>query len=444
MGFLTKSKSFKGGVHPDDRKAYTENLPFEIMPAPSEVTIPLSQHIGKPSKVLVKKRDEVKAGQVIAEPDGFISSIIHSPISGKVRDISRHVHSGGKPKEAITIKAEADDDIERMPVLDPETISPDEIRDRVKQAGVVGQGGAAFPTYVKLTPPEGKNIDCVIVNGAECEPYLTRDYRFMIEQTDRIVGGLKLVLKALGVKRGIIGVEDNKPKAIEMLEKAVANQPNLEIIALRTKYPQGAEKLLIKAALDREVPPGKLPLDVGAVIQNVGTIVAIYDAIVDGMPEITAAMTVSGLGVKDPKNLIVRVGTTIEEVIEYCGGATDDASQVIVGGPMMGVAQYDLTVPVMKATSGILVLSESEVASTQVQNCLKCGKCVDVCALGLEPTNLARYVQLGKWELAEAAGITVCMECGTCAYNCPSNIQLVQWLRLGKQKVIKLQKTRKN
>lgn len=444
MGIFTKSKTFKGGVHPQEHKEYTENKAFEVMPAPKEVTIPLSQHIGKPSKILVKKRDQVQAGQVIAEPDGFISSIIHAPISGKVKDISKHVHAGGKPKEAITIIGGDEDEILKMDAIDSDEVSPDEIRERVKQAGIVGQGGAAFPTYVKLTPPPNANLEYVILNGSECEPYLTRDYRYMLERPQAIVEGLKLSMKALGVKNGIIGIEDNKPKAIEMMKKSIEGEENLSVVSFKTKYPQGAEKMLIKASIGREVPPGKLPLDVGAVILNIGTSIAIHDSIVDGMPELTASLTVSGLGVRNPKNLIVRVGTTIGEVIDYCGGATEDAAQVIVGGPMMGVAQYDLTAPVMKATSGILVLSEDEVAATQEKNCVKCGKCISVCAVGLEPTNVVRYAQLGYWEKAEAAGITTCMECGTCAYNCPSNVQLVQWLRLGKQKVIQLQRARKN
>ena len=327
--------------------------------------------------------------------------------------------------------------------LNPETITADEIRERVALAGIVGQGGAAFPTSVKLSPPKDKVIDVVILNGCECEPYLTRDYRFMIERPDDLISGLKLIMKALGVKRGVIGIENNKPEAIELLTNKIKYEHGLEVVSLKTKYPQGAEKMLIKAVTGKEVPPGKLPMDVGAVIQNIGTAIAIHDAVVKGEVLITAALTVSGKGIKNPKNLIVPVGTTIQNVIDYCGGVTDDAVKIVVGGPMMGVAQFDLHAPVMKATSGILVLTKDEVAENPETPCLRCGQCVGACPLNLMPTKLARYSQLNRFDDAEGAGITVCMECGTCSYTCPANIPLVQWIRLGKQKVLQMQK-RKN
>lgn len=311
-------------------------------------------------------------------------------------------------------------------------------------AGIVGQGGAAFPTFVKLTPPEGKEIDTVILNGCECEPYLTRDYRFMVERAEEVVSGLKLIMKALGVKKGAIGVEDNKPEAARILNEVIAGQEGLSVEVLQTKYPQGAEKMLIKAVNGREVPPGKLPLDVGVVIQNIGTAVAIHDAVIKGEPQIMAALTVSGRGIKNPKNLLVPIGTQIADVLEYCGGVKDSAVKVVVGGPMMGVAQFDFAAPVMKATSGILVLTEEEVNDTKVTPCLKCGKCVDVCPLGLVPTKLARSTQLEKFEQAENLNITVCMECGSCTYECPANIPLVQWIRLGKQKVMQIQRERQS
>jgi len=326
--------------------------------------------------------------------------------------------------------------------LNPETITADEIRERVALAGIVGQGGAAFPTSVKLNPPRDKNIDVVILNGCECEPYLTRDFRFMIERPDDLISGLKLIMKALGVKRGVIGIENNKPEAIELLINKIKYEHGLEVVSLKTKYPQGAEKMLIKAVTGKEVPPGKLPMDVGAVIQNIGTAIAIHDAIVNGEVLITAALTVSGKGIKNPKNLIVPVGTSIQNVIDYCGGVTDDAVKIVVGGPMMGVAQFDLHAPVMKATSGILVLTKDDVAENPETPCLRCGQCVGACPLNLMPTKLSRYSQLNRFDDAEGAGITVCMECGTCSYTCPANIPLVQWIRLGKQKVLQMQKER--
>lgn len=445
-----KFNTFPGGVHPPEEKELSEHCAFEQMPAPAMVILPLSQHLGKQARPLVEKRAVVARGQVIAEADGFISAPVHSPITGTVKSIGRESHSGGYAKEAIVIVPAEVKEGEEPPApvtmarLDPETATVEQIRARVKEAGIVGQGGAAFPTFVKLTPPEGRSIDTVILNGCECEPYLTRDDRFMLERPDAIVSGLKLIMRALGVSKGVIGIENNKPQAIVAMEQAVAGHSGLSVCALKTKYPQGAEKMLIKAVNGREVPPGRLPLDVGAVIQNIGTAVAIYDAVAMGEPSITAALTVTGRGIRNPKNLIVPVGTPLSEVIAFCGGLTDDAAKVIVGGPMMGVAQHDLNAPVMKATSGIVVLTEAEVRKQAETACLRCGKCIDACPLHLLPTRLARLSQLNMIEEAERLSITVCMECGSCAFTCPANIPLVQWLRLGKQRVVHLQRSRKS
>lgn len=439
-------RTFSGGVHPEEYKYLTENCAFEIMPAPEEIILPVSQHLGKDAQPVVKKGDEVLCGQLVAKAEGFISAPIHSSVSGKVLSIGKEITPTGFPKDSIVIKSNGNvtEQTATLPPLDPKTISPDEIRQRVAEAGIVGQGGAAFPTYVKLSPPKDKVIDVVILNGCECEPYLTRDYRFMIERPDDLIAGFKLILRALGVKRGVIGIEDNKPEAIKILSEKIKNEDGLEVISLKTKYPQGAEKMLIKAVTGKEVPPGKLPMDVGAVIQNIGTALAIYDAVAKGQVLITAALTVSGLGIKNPKNLIVPVGTPIQDVIDYCGGVTDDAIKIIVGGPMMGTAQFDLHAPVLKATSGILVLTKEEVSKSPETPCLRCGQCVGACPLNLVPTKLARYSQLQKFEEAEDADITVCMECGTCAFTCPANIPLVQWIRIGKQKVLEMQKERVN
>ncbi len=443
MSIFKKDKTFKGGVHPNEFKELTERLAFEIMPNPKKVLLPLSQHIGKPAKPLVKKGSEVKAGEVIAEAEGFISSPVHSTVSGKVSKINKETNVSGFPKDTILIDANEENELVTMEPLDPETITPDQIRDRVRQAGIVGQGGAAFPTFVKLTPPKDKEIDWVILNGCECEPYLTRDDRYMIERADDVVTGLKLIMKALGIAQGAIGIENNKPEAIEIMKEAAAKSEGISVVVVETKYPQGAEKMLIKAAVGREVPPGKLPFDVGVVIQNIGTAIAIFDSIVKGEPEITAALTVSGGGINQPKNLIVRVGTPLSDIIEFCGGVNDKAKKVVVGGPMMGVAQYDFAAPVMKATSGLLVLTEEEINQHEETPCLNCGMCVGVCPLGLNPSKLAKHSKLDRLEDAENLGITVCMECGTCTYTCPANIPLVQWIRLGKQKVLQLQRERK-
>ncbi|MEG8947687.1 electron transport complex subunit RsxC [Rosettibacter firmus] len=437
MLFFNQKKTFRGGIHPNTYKELTEDLSFEIMPPPKQVIIPLSQHTGKPAKPLINKGTKVKTGELIAEQDGYISANIHSSVTGKVIKISSAVNVNGFIKESIFIETDENEEFCKMPSLNIEAITAEEIKTRIKDAGIVGLGGAAFPAYVKLSPPD-KKIDYVILNGCECEPYLTRDYRLMIERTDDIISGLKLIMKAVNASKGIIGIEDNKIEAINKLKKALSNYSDISIIPLKTKYPQGAEKMLIKAVINREVPPGKLPFDVGCIIHNIGTTISIYDAISKGEPQITAAITVSGKGINKPKNLIARVGTPLIDIINFCGGIKSNTKKIIVGGPMMGIAQYDLSAPVTKATSGILVLNDEEVTNFKETNCLRCGKCVEVCPLNLIPTRLARLTQFKKYEDAKNLGITVCMECGTCTYNCPANIPLVQWIRLGKQKAMSI------
>lgn len=443
MSIFSTKRTFRGGVHPDEMKEFTEKHPFEIMSLPKKVIIPLHQHIGKPSKPLVKKGSEVKAGMLLAESEGVVSAPIHSSVNGKVNQIHIEPNPGGFPKEAIIIDTIESDDIELLPKLDINSVTQEEILNRIKEAGIVGQGGAAFPTHVKLSPPPDKKVDCIILNGCECEPYLTRDYRLMIEKPEEVVKGMALMIKAANIKKGFIGVEDNKHDAAEILKK-FSSPFGIEVIELKTKYPQGAEKMLIKAAVDREVPPGKLPMDVGVIVQNINTSVAVYDAVVNGMPQIFAALTVTGGGIKKPKNLFVRVGTPLKDVLDYCGGVNDDAVKVVVGGPMMGVAQFDFNAPILKATSGIVVLTQREVNEHPQTPCLKCGGCIDVCPLGLVPTKLARLTELERIEEADEMGITVCMECGTCTFSCPANIPLVQWIRLGKQKAIAEQKKKQS
>lgn len=444
MGIFTGKKTFKGGVHPKEYKELTEHLAFEVMPNPKQIIIPLNQHLGKPAKPIVKKGDVVKVGTLLAEADGFISAAIHSSVSGKVSKITKNANVLGVPKDAIVIECSESNEYEFLAPLDFNTVTAEEIRERVKIAGIVGQGGASFPTYVKLSPPPDKVIETVILNGCECEPYLTRDNRLMIERTEELLKGLILIMRALNVKKGVVGIEDNKPEAIHIVKQAVADYENITVEVVKTKYPQGAEKMLIKAVTGKEVPPGKLPMDVGVVIQNISTSVAIFEAVVKGIPLTMAPLTVSGLGINEPKNLLVPVGTSLADVIEYCGGVKETAKKVVVGGPMMGIAQYDFSAPVMKATSGILVLTEEEVNAHEETPCLRCGMCVGVCPLGLEPTRLAKLSQLDRLEDAENLGITVCMECGTCTFTCPANIPLVQWIRLGKQRVLKLQRDRKS
>lgn len=444
MDVINKAQTFKGGIHPNEFKELTENLAFEKMPLTKEVAIPVAQHIGKPGSIKVKKRDEVKIGTVLAEQDGFISASVHSPVCGKVKDIIKHANIGGYSKESIIITVSDEEHTELMEPLNYDTLTKEEIIDRVKHAGIVGQGGAAFPTYVKLLPPSDKKIEWVILNGAECEPYLTRDYRFMIERTEDVLRGLSIFMKALGIKQGAVGIEDNKPEAIEKMAEAAKKFEGIKVFSMKTKYPQGAEKMLIKALTGKKVPPGKLPMEVGVVIQNIGTAIAVNDAIMKGMPQITAALTVSGKGINEPKNLIVPIGTKISDVIDYCGGLKDETCKVVVGGPMMGIAQYDFDAPVMKATSGLLSLSTEETSDDETMNCLSCGKCIEICAVNLLPTNLVKYAQMGKFDLADEDNIMSCMECGTCAYNCPANIPMVQWIRFGKKMVHKQKTANKN
>lgn len=426
-------KTFKGGVHPAEYKELTENKAFEEIHILEEISIPLSQHLGKESIPLVKKNDKVKIGSLIAAENGFISAPIHSSVFGTVTSISKTYFQTGFQKTSIVIKPDTTVETDFLDPIDFNCVEAEQIIHRVKEAGIVGLGGAAFPTYVKLSPPPDKKIDYVILNACECEPYLTRDYRLILERTEDVIKGFVLIMRAAKVQNGIVGIEDNKPEAIEKLKKILGDYPQIRLVVLKTKYPQGAEKMLIKAALNREVPPGKLPFDVGVIVQNVGTAIAIYDAVVKGIPSIYAYMTVSGKGIKEPKNLIVPIGTPLKNVIDYCGGLTDDAKRIIIGGPMMGYAQFDLSIPVTKSTSGVLVLTEKEVKEYPETNCLKCGICVSVCPLNLIPTKLVQLVQKKRFEEAEKLNISLCMECGTCAYSCPAYIPLVQWLRLGKQ-----------
>jgi len=451
-------RSFRGGVHPPEHKELTEDKPLEVMPVPEEIFLPLGQHLGKPATPLVKKGDYVRKGQVVAESSGFISAPVHSPVSGTVKKIVTGPIIGGTTADLIQIipgepeppkpkKTEEGQEPEPVELpdssplllepLEPDAIDAKRIIERVREAGIVGQGGAAFPTAVKLSPPPDKPIDWMIINGAECEPYLTRDYRLMLERSEDLVQGILLLGKALGekVKLGI-GIENNKPRAIaKMRETIQAMGAAIEVFELKTKYPQGAEKMLIDAATGRKVPPGALPMEVGCVIQNVGTALAVRDAVVEGKVPTTATLTVSGLGVVEPRNLQVTIGTPLRQVIEYCGGAKNGAHRVVVGGPMMGFAAYSLDAPIVKATSGVLVLTDGELKAPPETACLSCSRCADACPVNLLPMRLVNLAKLKRWEATRDLGVEVCMECGTCAFTCPAHIPLVQYLRLAKKGV---------
>lgn len=432
-----KLKTFRKGVHPPEYKYLSAQKSLERLPLPEEVFIPLHQHIGAPCRPIVEKGQEVRTGEIIGQSSGFVSSPVHATISGKVKTIDNFPHPLGINSQMIQIVGDGEDNwIEsESTAADWEKLSNDEIIELIQKAGVVGLGGAAFPTHVKLSPPRGRTIDTFILNGCECEPYLTADHRMMVEQPDEVVSGVRILMKTLNVERGIIGIENNKPDAITAMETVSKAYSNIDVIPLQVKYPQGAEKMLIKALTDRDVPTGGLPLDVGVVVNNVGTAIAVADAVVRRKPLIERVVTVTGDGVKEPKNVIARIGTPFQNLTDFCGGLTDDVVQIIMGGPMMGVAQHTQNVPVIKATSGILCLADASVYRKREYPCIQCGNCISVCPMNLLPTRLAGFTQVEDWEASERLGILNCIECGSCAYSCPSNIPLVQRIRIGKLKV---------
>ena len=425
--------SFKGGVHPEEGKGQTSGIPISDISPPDIVVIPLSQHTGAPSKPVVEPGDEVKVGTKIGEADGFISVPVHSSISGKVVAIEDRPHPLGRRLPAVVIENDGKDDwVDLAGWEDVVDDSPQKIREAVKEAGLVGLGGAAFPTHVKISPPEGKSVDTAILNGAECEPVLTSDHRVMLEYPKEVVAGLKIIMRVVGAERGFIGIERNKPDAVRLMRETVAGEGNIDVVDLKVKYPQGAEKQLIKALTGREVPCGGLPMDVGCLVQNVGTSMGIYEAARYGRPLVSRVVTLAGSVVRNPGNYRVRVGTQFGHVISASGGATGPFSKIIMGGPMMGIAQAADEVPVIKGTSGIILLAEDEVLDDDVSACIRCARCVDHCPMRLVPNEIARFVEKDRLDLAEEYGILDCMECGVCAYVCPSKIGHVQLMKLGK------------
>ena len=431
MGLAT----FKGGIHPPDKKALAANSPVTETKPPKIVVIPLSQHIGAPCKPLVSIGQEVKKGEVIGEPGGFVSAPIHASVSGKVIAIGEFPNAMGKMVNSIVIENNMKEEWTTLKD-NPDYLSlpADELKEKIKAAGIVGMGGAAFPTNVKLSPPKEKPIDVVMINGAECEPYLTADYRLMIEKPKEIAEGLKILMKILGVQKGYIGIENNKPDAVARMKKAVSGETGIDVIALEVKYPQGAEKMLIKAIVGREVPPPPaLPMDVGVVVQNVGTALAIYEAARYGKPLIERVVTVTGEGIKEPKNLMVRIGSKVSDLIEECGGFKNGVGKVISGGPMMGFAISSLDIPVTKGTSGILVIPEEGVAhALDFGPCIRCGRCIDICPMGLMPSMLSILSEKGFYEETKEYNLYGCFECGSCTYVCPSKRPIVQLVRLAK------------
>lgn len=434
---MTKAATFERGIHPADAKGLTKDSPVVKANLPARVVIPLSQHTGTPAKPEVKVGDEVKRFQLIGSSQGFVSAAVHASISGKVTAIGDFPHPSGRMIPSVVIESDGRD--ESLPLKDNSDymkLGQDEIKTLIKDAGIVGLGGAAFPTNVKLSPPKEKPIDTVILNGAECEPFLTTDHRLMLESPDKIVNGLKIIMKALGVTEGYIGIESNKPDAIKIMQDAVSGESSIKVWPLKVKYPQGAEKMLIKAIKNREVPCRGLPMDVRVVVQNVGTALAIYEAVRYSKPLIERVVTITGNGIKEPKNMMVRIGTFLSELVEQCGGLADNSVKLIVGGPMMGFAQWTLDVPVVKGTSGILALTEKEyVSSEEYRPCIRCGSCIDVCPMGLNPSMISILAEKGFYEEAKAYNLFDCFECGSCAFVCPSNRPIVQFVRLAKSMV---------
>jgi Na+-translocating ferredoxin:NAD+ oxidoreductase subunit C len=432
MGLL----SFKGGIHPPHAKKSTEHLAIVDFKASKVVEIPMRQHIGAPCEPIVKKGDAVKVGQLIGAAGGFVSANVHSSVSGTVLDVKKQTTAYGMDTVVIIDndeRYELSDTVKPKP--DFMTLSGKEIIDIIKEAGIVGMGGAGFPTHVKLSPPPEKPIDTIVLNGAECEPYLTCDHRIMLEEPDLIIKGLQILMRALNVPNGVVGIESNKPDAIERM-KIAAKDTTIKVVGLKTKYPQGAEKQLIYACTHREIPSGGLPMDIGVVVSNVATSLAIGNLFLTGLPLIERVCTVTGKGIKSPKNIKFRVGTPLKALIEFCDGYNGTPGKILLGGPMMGVAQFTDTLPAMKNTSGILVFQEDEAKLPEASACIKCGKCVVTCPIGLQPIQISAYAILHDYDKAAQYNALDCIECGSCSFICPAKRPLLQSIRVAKREIL--------
>ena len=444
-----KLKTFSmGGVHPEENKI-TAEVATVVAPLPQQAIFPLSQHIGAPAKPVVNRGDKVKVGTLIAEANGFVSAPIYSSVSGTVLKVDTAIDATGYRKPAIYINVEGDeweesiDRSETLETLDkhPE-LTPEEIVNRIKVAGVTGMGGAGFPTFIKLCPPPTAKAECVILNGVECEPYITSDYRLMMEHADEILVGLDLLMKGAKVERGYIGIEDNKPEAIKLFEQKTANDPRIEIVALAKKYPQGGEKQLVDAVINRQVPaPPAIPVNVGAIVQNVGTAFAVYQAVMKNKPLFERYTTVTGKQLKNPGNFLVRMGTPMRELIDLCGGMPE-GNKVLAGVPMMGKSVVSTDVTVCKGTNSITILTDADAHRKAAQPCIRCGKCVSACPMGLEPYLLATLSSFKEWERLEAEQVTSCISCGSCQFTCPSHRPILDNILQGKGVVMGIIKSR--
>lgn len=433
---MNNIKTFSmGGIHPDKHKITTAS-PIIDAGLPETVYIPVKQHIGAPAKILVQKGDKVKVGTLLADSDGIVSADVHSSVSGEVIKVEAVEGGTGYLENMITIKVEGNEfepSIDRSDDISREIpYTAEQIVQKLREAGIVGMGGAGYPTPIKTSLPEGKKADCLIVNGIECEPFLTADDRLMIEKAEQIVIGAKIINKALGIQNAIIAVDENKPAAIEALRKITRTYVGVNVQTCATKYPQGGEKQLIAAIAKREVPSGKLPIDVGCIVQNVGTVFAIYEAVMKNKPLFERIVTVSGDACRHPANYRVRVGTPVSWLIEKSGGLTDETSQIILGGPMMGTSATNINAPVTKLTSGILMLSDNLAHKATESDCIRCGKCAAACPMGLEPFLIARLMRNGQTDELRELHVLDCIECGCCAYTCPARIPLLDYCKLAK------------
>jgi len=428
---------FRHGVHPPEHKGLTAAVPIRRLPFPDEVVLPLSQHAGKPARALVRVGDRVERGDMVAEADGWMSSPVHASAAGTVRSVELWAHPSGtrQPAVRIAVAPHSAQVPRRRLVPDWRGLSREALVEAVRHAGVVGLGGAAFPTHVKLVPPPDATIDTIVVNGCECEPYLTTDHRTMAEYPERVQLGIRIMMQCLGVRRAMIGVERNKPDAIAALQRTLPPDLDVTVHPLTVKYPQGAEKMLIKALLEREVPSGRLPLHVGVVVHNVASIATIAEVFETGLPLVERIVTVTGHGVVRPSNVIVPVGTKVRDLVAACGGFAPDAREVVFGGPMMGQAQASLDTPVTKGTTGVIVLTASEVKPQRSYPCIRCGHCLDACPVFLNPQLLGQLALAERWEEMAANHLADCMLCGCCGYTCPSNIPLTQLFALAKTHV---------
>lgn len=439
-------KTFQiGGTHPEENK-FAKDSQIETFPLPKQGVVFVNQHLGAPSKLLVEKGQKVKVGELLAKAEAFICANLHSPYSGTISKIDFAIDISGYKKQAIFIDVEGDEwleDIDRTKDIIREIkLDSKQIIEKIKEKGIVGLGGAAFPTHVKYMIPEGKKAEFLIINAVECEPYLTSDYRAMLEHTEEAFVGIEIMKRALNVEKAFIGIEDNKPEAIKLMTEFSKKYKNTEVVPLITKYPQGAEKQLIFAITKREVPSGKLPIEVGCVVNNLGTSIAIYQAVQKNKPLIDNIMTLTGKNVKAQKNLLVRVGTPLNSIIDYFGGLPEDTGKLISGGPMMGKAISDINAPTTKTTSSILVINQKEAKRKEITNCLRCGKCVTVCPMGLEPILLAQLSENRRWEDAEKEFAMDCIECGCCLFTCPAGRPLLDTIRVAKSNIGELRRQR--